>query len=164
MIELLESWISLLNLPANFHAIVLKVILIGVIALLCFLADFITRKVVASILRKIVERTKTTWDDIIASKGVLNRLSHIAPAVIVYFMGPLIFPEYTWVTELLQRLCIAYMIGIAIVALFSLFDGLNDIYSSFEKAKRRPIKGYIQLLKIFVAFVGIVLIIIILLR
>jgi len=159
MISLLESWISLLNLPDTFHAIVVKVLLLGAVVLLCFLADVITRKVIAAVLHKIVEKTKTTWDDIIIGKGVLNRLSHIAPAVIVFFLGPLIFPEIGWLTELIRRLCIAYMIGIAIIALFSLFDGLNDIYTSFEKAKRRPIKGYIQLLKIFIALVGIVLII-----
>ena len=159
MIDQLEYWISLLNLPDNLHTIVVKTVIVAVVIILCILVDIVTRKVVAAILHKIILRTKTTWDDVIVNRGVLNRLSHIAPAVVVYFLGPLIFSEIEWLTQLIQRLSLAYMVGISVFALFSLFDGLNDIYSSFERAKRRPIKGYIQLLKIFAALVGIVIII-----
>jgi miniconductance mechanosensitive channel len=159
MMALLESWITLLGLPQNIEIIILKAIFIVIVIGLCILADFIARRVITSLLSKIVRKTKTTWDDIIVNKGVLSKLSHIAPAIVVYFLGPFIFPEYSWVAEFLQRLTSAYMIGLAVLVLSSLFDAVNDIYLSFEISKKRPIKGYLQLLKIFFTLVGIVLII-----
>jgi len=91
---------------------------------------------------------------------VLNRLSRVAPALVVYFMNPLAVPEIEWLTVAIQRGSIAYMIIVTVLVIDSLLEAGNDIYVNYsEHAKQRPIKAYVQLLKILAWIVGVVLVI-----
>ena len=60
------------------------VIMILFIALLCIIANFITKKVVIRFITHIVNKNKFKWDNILLERKVFHRLSHIVPAIIIY--------------------------------------------------------------------------------
>ncbi|MEH7113775.1 mechanosensitive ion channel family protein, partial [Neobacillus niacini] len=61
------------------------VIMIFFIATLCIIANFITKKVVFRVVTHIVTNNKYTWDDMLLERRVFQRLSHIVPALIIYY-------------------------------------------------------------------------------
>ena len=53
------------------------------ILLIAVVADWITKRIISQVIKKIVDRSKTDWDDIIYEKGVFNKLSHLVPALLI---------------------------------------------------------------------------------
>ena len=155
-----ESWLLEFGLDSTLATITARVAIIVAIAALALLANFVARKLISTAVHQIVRRTRSRWDDIVYDRGVLNRLSRIAPALVIYFLNPLAVPEVEWLTVAIQRGAIAYMIAVTVLVLDAVLESANDIYvMSFERARQRPIKGYVQLVKIFVYIVGLILII-----
>jgi miniconductance mechanosensitive channel len=75
---------------------------------------------------------------------------------VLYFAVPLIFPVVDALAGLLQRSILAYMIGVLLLVLNSLISAANAIYRTYEISKSRPIKGYLQVVRIFITVIGIV--------
>ena len=159
MIGAIEELVALIGLTGETAFYTAKGILVLVTVLLSFIANFIAKRIIVVLIGKAVRKTKNTWDEAVFDRGVLSRLSHLAPALVIYFMGSLISPENPAVTDVIQRLAIAYMIGVSILVIDSFLSAVNDIYSTFPIAKSRPIKGYLQVVKIITYIVGLVLII-----
>ncbi|ANF95221.1 mechanosensitive ion channel family protein [Paenibacillus bovis] len=127
-----------------------NIIMVLFIALLCILANFITKKIVLRTIIHIVNNNRYTWDNIIVEKRVFHNLSHLVPAIIIYFSAP-IFPLYQ---VLIEKAAMTYMIIIMITVVNALLNAFETIYRSFEISKIRPIKGYIQVVKIVMFIIG----------
>jgi miniconductance mechanosensitive channel len=134
-------------------------ILVAAALLLAFLADLITKRILITLIGKIVKKTANSWDDILFRRKLFNKLSRIAPVVVLYLGVDLIFQDIPSVAALLQRILMAYTIGLIIVVAESLISSVNDIYQSYPISKKRPIKGYLQILKVFLYILGVILII-----
>ena len=148
-----------IGLTGNLALYVSKAVLVVGVILLSFLANLIAKKVILSLIRRIVQKTESKWDDVLFEKGVLTRLSHFAPALVIYFLVPAIFPEMETITLVVKRLTMAYMIGVSILVVDSILTSVHHIYQGFEISKSRPIKGYVQVVKIIVYLVGLILIV-----
>ncbi len=127
--------------------------LIGIL-FLAFLTNLIAGRIIMRILRVVIKRTKTRWDDVLLEEGVFDRLSHIVPALVIYGFAEL----FTW-QVILQRLALSYMVVIGILVFNSLLSAAESIYSSFKVSKEKPIRGYIQIVKIFLFIIGMIVII-----
>ena len=122
------------------------------IAILCWIANFITKKVVIRIITKMITRNKFKWDDIMLERKVFHRLSHIVPAIIIYFFAST-FPNYQVIIE---KFAVAYIIVVTLLVINSFLTAINDIYQTYEVSKSRPIKGYIQVAKIIIIALGVI--------
>ncbi|WP_420489129.1 mechanosensitive ion channel family protein, partial [Neobacillus vireti] len=131
------------------------VIMIFFIATLCIIANFITRKVVYRVVTRIVATTKNTWDDMLLERRVFQKLSHIVPALIIYYFAAT-FPGKR---HLIEKGAVAYLIIMGLIVITTILNAINDIYKTFEISKIRPIKGYIQVINIIVITIGIILLI-----
>ena len=132
-----------------------NIIMIIFITIICVLANFIAKKVVIRIITRIVKNTKFKWDDILLERKVFHRLSHIVPAIILYYFSST-FPT---IQQVIEKGVIAYLIIMGLIIINSLLNVMNDIYQTYEIAKTKPVKGYIQVVKIIVVLIGIILVI-----
>jgi len=87
---------------------------------------------------------------------VFRKLSHIVPAIIIYSFAPA-FTEQ--MTRIIQKFSFVYIILVGIIVIDELLNALEDIYRTYEVSKHKPIKGYLQVVKIFVYILGGILII-----
>ena len=126
------------------------------IMIICIVANFITKKVVIRIITKIVKNTKFRWDDILLERKVFHKLSHIVPAIIIYYFA-YAFPESF--KSLIEQIAVAYLIIMGLVIISSALNAMNDIYQTYEVSRTKPIKGYIQVVKIIIITLGIILVI-----
>jgi len=118
------------------------------ILLLAWLADNLTRRYILKVISRVVTHTKFTWDDVIFKRKVFRRLAHIAPAVVIYYGVPLVPGIPVNLSQLVQRVALGLVVLIVVIGVDGLLSALNDIYSTRPDAKSRPIKGYLQILKI----------------
>ncbi|MRG86757.1 mechanosensitive ion channel family protein [Salinibacillus xinjiangensis] len=131
------------------------IIMIIFIALICIIANFITKKIVMRVIAHIVNNNKLQWDNVLMDRKVFHKLSHIVPALIIYFFAST-FPAFQ---NLIEKAAITYIIIVGLMVMNSLLDAINDIYQTYEVSKARPIKGYIQVAKIIVIILGFLLVV-----
>ncbi len=111
------------------------------------------------LIYRAMERSKTEWDDILASKGVFRQFAYLAPAIVLYF-GVAFYPL---ITDIARQFILAY---IAIIVVFivdrSLSGGL-EIYRLYPVSQKRPIKAYVQFAKLIIYILGTVTVVALLL-
>ncbi|HOA96803.1 MAG TPA: mechanosensitive ion channel [Acetivibrio saccincola] len=138
---------------ANYLFYILMAVFVGLVS---FMANLITKKVILKILAHYIRNNRFKWDTIMLERRVFQRMSHIVPAIIIYAFAP-VFPEnveakiYTGVT--------VYITLVVMFVISAFLNSVNDIYNNFEISKTRPIKGFIQIVKVFVFVIGGILII-----
>ena len=153
MVEIIKNWTVDLGLSENMAGIAGWVgVAFGVIAL-AFMAGFITKNFLLAGVKYFVGRTKTEWDDFLLKRNVFARLSHLAPALVIYFTAYLFAPF----DEVLQRFSNIYMILAGLLAVMAFLSAVVDIYNTYDISRHKPIKGYMQVVKIILCvWVGVI--------
>ncbi|MFP7288054.1 mechanosensitive ion channel family protein [Shouchella clausii] len=125
------------------------------IAALAILAHFIATKIVLRLLTKSISSNKYKWGHTILERRVFHKLSHFVPAIIIYYFSSA-FPDFR---ELISKAVMTYMIVVGMLVIDAFLNAVNDIYRTYEISKAKPIRGYIQVIKIFMYVIGGILII-----
>ncbi len=154
-----KDWLIQLGLSQQLAGLIRSLILIAVVIFLAWLVDFISRKILLASISRLVKKSKNRWDDIILHRRVLHRIAHIAPAFVIYYSAKIGLVNYPGLSDVIQIGTYIFITVISLMIIDSLFSALNDIYETLPIAKDRPIKGYIQGIKIAVYFIGILFII-----
>jgi miniconductance mechanosensitive channel len=95
-------------------------------------------------MKKAVYKTKTDWDDILFKNRVFNKLIDIVPAMIVYNFSNL----FGNAEVLIERISLSFIVLACTLFVSSVLNGINDIYKTYPFSKDKPIKGYIQTVKL----------------
>lgn len=148
--------LGLSNRLSVFLETIIIVILVGILSWLSYIvARFFIDKIVTTIIR----RTRFKWDDIFLESKVFRRLSHFAPAVVIYLMAGWALEPYPGWLIFVQKLTFLYMIIAGMLFLFSFVNAWHKIYLTLPVSKHRHIKGYLQLLNIFIGVVAVLIMI-----
>ena len=128
-----------------------------VVGLTSYLAYSIAKRHIVATISRLVRKTKFTWDDALHQHRVFQRLARIIPALVVYY-GIVFVPSLSETIQIVvQRVAAATMVLIAIVSVGAFLTAANEIYSARPDAAHRPIKGYLQIVKIGLYVLGTVL-------
>jgi len=157
------EWIMKAGINETYAQLLQHVAILTLFILLAWLADFLTRKILVNNFTRYARKTKAQWDDILLDRKVFTRLSHLVPGLVIYFYTTLNLDPYEQLTTLLHNGVYIYIIMVSLLTIDALLNALHDIYLTLPVAKDRPIKGYIQSVKIIFYFIGIILILSILL-
>jgi len=123
------------------------------------IAFLIIRTVFVKIVGRIVRRTKGIWDDTLFAHRVFHVLIHIIPAIIIYSSSGYGGADIMWLPALIKGVAQIYLSAIVVTAFIRFLNAGQEIYDTYPYAKDRPIKGYIQLMKILVYFFGAIFIV-----
>ncbi len=159
-----RDWLISLGIDKYTSSAINGFVILLIIILLAYLADILAKKLLRSVILTMVRRTKTTWDDILLEKKVFSRLAHFAPALVVYYSIDYSLDAFPTIKSIIHTGVYIYMLVIGLLVIDSLISGLHDIYLTLPISKNRPIKGYVQVFKIIVYFLGIIFVLSILLN
>ena len=141
---------NLINLEATNALILLGILIVSY---------GILRSIFFPAVKKLANRTSTFIDDLFLDKKFLNRLSYVIVFIIFNILTAT--PEFgidLFKNVIVSRLidaAFALLVGLTILEVLSVF---NKISEKIDVLKDRPIKGYIQILKIIIsAFVVIII-------
>lgn len=124
--------------------------LTGVLVLLltAWVLSWITQRLLLQMALRLARSTSFAWDDAILDRGVVRRVTRIAPTLVVD-RGIALIPHVTEGTvDFTQKIARSLVAIFLVTAISGLFDAINDLYQKTDRARSRPIKGYLQLAKI----------------
>lgn len=126
---------------------------------LSWLGNFVVKRILIGGIFKLLRATPINEQHVVQKFNFVSRLSNVVPALIIstgigYVSG---VPEAA--ATIIVNVCNAFMVLTVALALSNLLDLVNSIYEERPDAKIRPIKGYIQVVKIGIYAVTLILII-----
>jgi miniconductance mechanosensitive channel len=134
-------------------------VIIGMIIGIAFLADYACRLILLKVVKKIVAKTKATWDDILFDEKVMTKLCHVVAPVLIYFLFPIAFPKNSELYTLILKVSETYIIAVTMGFVVTLCTAVYFVYNENEKYHDRPLKGLLQTAQVIVFFVGGILLI-----
>lgn len=149
----IKSWLLEQGVNSGFADFLCVVIILVGIAIISIIADFITKNIILVVIKRVVKKTKNSWDDILLEKKVFHKLSHFVPVIIVYYSVNIAFPDSEIAINLIKKASLIYLVVVLTMVVNSFLNGLNDIYDlTIGEKKGTSIKSYIQVVKI-IAFI-----------
>lgn len=148
--DIIRGWgLSESVIPFVRHAILLLIA-----TLLAFLADVLCRRLIVPLINKLTRHTKAKWDDILFGAPVLNAACDIVPAVIVWWLLPLVFYQYPTVQELLARLTAIYITITSVRLCLVFINQLNKLDKGPRTSMQQYVVSFIGVLRIVAIFIG----------
>ena len=148
----ISDWLLRLGLGRTAAVFGVRLLAIVVMLVLACIAYIVARRLLLRIVKRLVERSKTMWDDILLKRKVFNRFSYFAPALVLYWMAPFVLAGFTAGIVALQLAAKIYMVVVALLVFDSFLNSVVDIYRTFEFAHKIPIRGFVQAAKIVLYF------------
>jgi miniconductance mechanosensitive channel len=150
-------------LNAQFHpkvAIYLAAIgtflILSLIALLLF---FPFRKILLTIIERFTRHTETLWDDVLFDHKVFHAVAHLIPAIFIYASAGFGSEDLVALPEVIKGIAKIYITFAVVLSLTRFLDASQDIYNTYPFAAERPIKGYLQLVKILIYSVAAIVLV-----
>ena len=148
--DLYVKWLEGLGLNLEWAGIVALCSGILLVALLALLANVVAKQIILRVVKFLVARTSNRWDDTFLERNVFGRLSHLAPAIVIYLGLPLVMVGHPMAIVVSIKLTQIYMIVVALLALHGLLSAFNDIYNTFDASRQVPLTSLIQVVKVVV--------------
>ena len=121
------------------------------ITVIVIMINYITRRIILSFFKRIAKSTSSTFDDLLIKNKVPRLLSFIPSLFFLY----LVIPTYT---DNLVIIIEALTIVLFIITVKSVLGTVKDYFKLSSSLKHIPIDSYIQVIMIFLWFIGIILI------
>jgi miniconductance mechanosensitive channel len=123
-------------------------IVLCALALAAWLANFVTKRILLRGLRRLVRRLPGTEGG--SNLRVISRLSNVVPSMVIA-AGIRIVPDLPpQLVEFVIGACRAWAVLTVALAVSHALDAANELYERRPDARNKPIKGYLQVVKIVV--------------
>ena len=155
---ILKDWLIGLGVAEQFAIIIKSTVIILFILLLSYIVYLITNKILFRIIGRLIRKTKYKWDDILFQQKVFKRLSHLAPAIVIYFFAKVGLVDFPDATSFIQSAIYIYMIFVGMLVIDAFLTATHDAYLTLPISRERPIKGYVQSVKIILYAFGVIII------
>lgn len=129
-------------MPANMPPEAEALIGIGVLLGLALIANFIVKGVILRFAERLLRFKSETL------KRLVSRLANIVPALVIARGAPLVPHLPDGAATVINNVVSAFVILMVVLALNGALTLVTEIYQRRPEAARRPIKGYIQVVKI----------------
>lgn len=131
----------------------------GALVSLAWLANWLTKRVLLRGLRRLLATLPVGQGDHQVRLRVIPRLANVVPAVVLA-AGVAFVPDLpALLVTVVRNVCFAFIILTVALAIAAALDLANEVYQRRPDAADKPIKGYLQLLKIIVFVVAAVLVV-----
>lgn len=133
----------------------------GLITLLVvsFLVFFIVRLILKKIVGNWIRRTKFKYDDYFLGKKLENRIAVLTAVYVIQGLLYSVAPDLYMLDRFIYTLARIFEITTFTGIIISIIDSVSDIYNSFDVSKSKPMKGFMQVAKIFAVMICVLLVI-----
>ena len=155
MPQALASWLDWLQQ----HAEIFTLISAGLLLLSAWLSNWLVKRILVRAVCHLIDATALGRNAQNLDNELIKRLANIVPALLISAGIGLVpgLPES--LVSVTRNVCSAFIVLTAALALSLLLDIANTLYNLRDDAHLRPIKGYLQVLKIGLFAVAAILMI-----
>ena len=124
-----------------------------ILILVAILAYIIAKHVVVRGIRHLITKLKFANHDIMSQHSVIRRIANIVPAIVI-MNGIVTVPHLsTKMVSFVQMAAQAFIFLTIALAIGELLNIFNLVYQRNPKSRNKPIKGYLQLIKLIIFIV-----------
>ena len=145
------NFFSNYGLNSGLSNLITSLLIVISILFIVIVINYVTKKIILSFFKRIAKSTASTFDDLLIKNKVPVLLSFIPSLFFLY----IIIPTYT---ENLVIVIEALTIVLFIITVKSILGTVKDYFKLSSSLKHIPIDSYIQVVMIFIWFIGIILI------
>ncbi len=157
LLKKFESWFSAEMGLHQVTPILVDLIILAILIVLAIIANYIAKRVILKIVEHFAARSKTEWDDVLVKRKFFRRLSHFAPALVIYLMSTVLFENDTAIF-ITRRIAEIYMLFVAIFTIDSFLSSVVDIYHNYDTSGKFPVRIIAQVAKILLfTIIGIII-------
>ncbi len=124
-----------------------------ILILIAILAYIIAKHVVVRGIRHLITKLKFANHDIMSQHSVIRRIANIVPAIVI-MNGIVTVPHLSAkMVSFVQMAAQAFIFLTIALAIGELLNIFNLVYQRNPKSRNKPIKGYLQLIKLIIFIV-----------
>ncbi len=159
-----REFLASLGMTASAVSLLSTVILVVGVGLLAWLSYNFTRLILVRVFAYIVKRSRSAYDDKFLETRMFRRLSMIVPGVIVYNLATWMLRENPGWLTFIHKSAALYIVIYATLTVTAFIEGWHQVWLMQPISRGRSIKAYVQIVKVFVAVAGILIMISIIAR
>ncbi len=149
----IEEWLKEFGIAPDLVNVLNTAFSVAILVLLAYLSFIIVKRIILRTITTLAKRSKAQWDDILVEKKVFSKFAHLAPALVIYLTVGFALSNNPEIASKIQAIIMIYMLLIGLLVADAFINALHEIYNTLPIAESRPIKGYIQVVKIFLYFI-----------
>lgn len=131
----------------------IRILIMGLIAWCTYL---IAKKWLSKVIVKLAGKTATNWDDLMFVPHFFNCFALFITPIVIRIVSNYI----GWEHSIFVNKVVSIWVVVAVVLLISaILDGINRIYDSYPVARNRPIRVFVQVIKIFMYCIAAIIVI-----
>lgn len=154
----LIEWLMQIGISNETSIIITDYSFFFILIIISILSYFITKKILLVAIHRFTSKSKTKWDDILAKNHFFKTLSFLVPSYLLYVFTPITLEPYPKAISGISTVLSIYMVIVVLLAVNAFINTIGDIYQDFKVAKSKPIKGYLQVVKIIIFLIGAIII------
>jgi len=155
---IVKGWLTNLGFSDNIASIARDFTDFVIMVLAITAVYYIVKIVVLRVVRRITHRTSSTWDDALYNNRVFHKAALLIPGLLFNMLAPYTVTEYPEILRWLLLINRVLLLFILIVTINKFLNAVYDIYQGFEISKSKPVKGYIQVVKIILYVIAAIVV------
>ena len=159
MVDFFLDYLQLHGFSKGQSQLFMTVVMAVLSLILLVASELLTKKVLLRFVSVFIKKSKTRFDDLLLSHGVLRWAAHLIPPVLLYNIVVPVFQFYPDTIQVFQSVATLYLTIIVLVALLFTLDAVQDYFSAHPVSRRLPLKSFIQVLKTIIVTIGSIVVI-----
>jgi miniconductance mechanosensitive channel len=111
---------------------------------------YVAKVIINRFLKRLIRKSASKWDDHLYEQRVFTRLAMLLPALVLQASLTATIADHPVALRFIELGLKLYMTSIVLLVIISFLNAVYRIYSDFEVADSKPIKGYIQIVKMVI--------------
>jgi len=158
MQEIINNWINSINWHQQVMIMGDLTLRLAALFVICYLIGKFAGRIIIKITEKSAEGDLLPFNRSLLKKDAVKRFTMMFPFILIYFASPIVFSDAPGFLSFINRILFAVLVALGIYTSSGFIDAIDHYYQNFEVARKNPIKGYLQLVKIFITIIGIIII------
>ena len=147
-------WLDGLRAALEPYPWAYTLLVLAALLLLAWLANFVTRRILLRGLRRVLGAVAARHGDAPYRLKVVPRLANVVPALVISAGIEWVPGIPAPVASVVHGACQVWVVLTLAIAVAHVLDALNEVYDRRPDARNKPIKGYLQVLKIAIFVVA----------
>lgn len=145
------------GISSDPYGIELTSVFVLTVLAIAAISYLVVHHVIVRSVKNVLQKSNKPLADSLAKFDLLGKLSLLVPVMILDVMIPIAVGHYSLLASILDRLLGVMVLFMFIWVIFALLDALNDIATFKGITRKMPIKSFVQLIKLFAFFIGLII-------
>ncbi|MGX9463584.1 mechanosensitive ion channel family protein [Shewanella sp. A14] len=154
----IADWLTRLGVNSQPTDGLATSILIFACLVIAGIGYYIAHRFVVHGINAVIRRSSVTWDDIFMRFNVFERVALLVPIGILDLLLPIVLTSHELASMIIDRMLSSLLVFFVLRAIYSALNAGDEIADVNHINRRLPVKSFVQLTKLFLFFIGLIVV------